>query len=43
VDILLGNPKKAKEKLGWESRTRFEDLVRIMMEADLDRVKRETK
>ncbi len=43
VDILLGNPKKAKEKLGWEPRTRFEDLVRIMMEADLDRVKRETK
>jgi GDPmannose 4,6-dehydratase len=43
VDILLGNPKKAKEKLGWEPRTRFEDLARIMMEADLERVSRETK
>lgn len=39
VDILVGNPKKAKEKLGWEPRTTFEKLVEIMMEADLRRVK----
>jgi len=38
VDILIGNPQKAKEKLGWEPKTKFEDLVRIMMEADLRRV-----
>lgn len=38
VDILVGNPKKAKEKLGWESKTKFEELVEIMMEADLKRI-----
>ncbi|MGC8735078.1 MAG: GDP-mannose 4,6-dehydratase [bacterium] len=37
------NPKKAKEKLGWKPRTKFEDLVRIMMEADLEMVSREIK
>ena len=41
VDILVGNYSKAKKKLGWEPRTKFEDLVRIMMEADLERVRRE--
>lgn len=39
VDILIGNPEKAKRKLGWYPRTKFEELVRIMMEADLNRVK----
>ncbi|MBA2849529.1 GDP-mannose 4,6-dehydratase [Thermosulfuriphilus ammonigenes] len=43
VDILIGNPKKAKEKLGWMPKTKFEDLVRIMVEADLNRVQRELK
>lgn len=38
VDILVENPKKAKEKLGWESKTKFEELVEIMMEADLKRI-----
>lgn len=41
VDILIGNPQKAKEKLGWQPKTTFEDLVRIMMEADLERVYKE--
>jgi len=41
VDILVGDYSKAKKKLGWEPRTKFEDLVRIMMEADLERVRRE--
>ena len=35
VDLLIGNPAKAKKKLGWEPKVRFEDLVRIMVEADL--------
>jgi len=39
VDILIGNPEKAKKKLGWAPKTKFEDLVNIMMEADLRRVK----
>ena len=43
VDILIGNPQKAKEKLGWEPKTKFEDLVRIMMEADLRRVSKEVE
>jgi GDPmannose 4,6-dehydratase len=35
VDLLIGNPALAKEKLGWEPKTRFKDLVRIMVDADL--------
>lgn len=34
VDILLGDYSKAKEKLGWEPKTKFKDLVKIMVEAD---------
>jgi len=39
VDILIGDYSKAKEKLGWEPKTKFDKLVEIMMEADLKRVK----
>jgi GDPmannose 4,6-dehydratase len=42
VDILIGNPKKASEKLGWRPKTAFSDLVRIMVEADLKRVRDNT-
>jgi len=35
VDLLIGNPAKAKEKLGWEPTTKFEGLVKIMVDADL--------
>jgi GDPmannose 4,6-dehydratase len=35
VDLLIGNPAKAKEKLGWEPKVRFAELVRIMVDADL--------
>jgi GDPmannose 4,6-dehydratase len=35
VDLLIGDPSKARSRLGWEPRTRFEDLVRRMVEADL--------
>jgi len=41
VDILVGDYSKAREKLGWSPKTKFEELVRIMTEADLERVKRE--
>ncbi|MFZ1728683.1 MAG: GDP-mannose 4,6-dehydratase [Bacteroidota bacterium] len=40
VDILIGDPSKAKAKLGWEPRVKFEELVRIMAAADLEKVKR---
>lgn len=36
VDLLLGNPAKAKEKLGWEPKTSFDELVKMMMRADLE-------
>jgi len=35
VDILIGDPSKAKQKLGWEPTVKFEELVTIMMDADL--------
>jgi len=35
VDRLLGNPAKAKAKLGWQPRVTFKELVRLMVEADL--------
>ncbi|WP_314591424.1 GDP-mannose 4,6-dehydratase [Paenibacillus terrigena] len=39
VDLLLGNPAKAKEKLGWEAETSLQQLIEMMVEADLARVK----
>jgi GDPmannose 4,6-dehydratase len=39
VDILLGDYSKAKGKLGWQPKTRFEDLVKIMVETDMLRIK----
>jgi GDPmannose 4,6-dehydratase len=36
VDLLVGDASKAKEKLDWEPKTKFEDLVRIMVDADLN-------
>ena len=35
VDLLVGDPSKAKCELGWEAKTSFEELVRIMVEAEL--------
>ena len=40
VDQLLGDPTKAKKQLGWEAKTSFEDIVKIMVRADLEKVKR---
>jgi len=36
VDLLIGDPAKAKVKLGWEPKVRFKELVKIMVEADLE-------
>ena len=41
VDLLIGDPSKAREKLGWESRTNLEELCRGMVHADITRVRRE--
>lgn len=35
VELLIGDPTKANEQLGWKPRTSFKELVRIMIEADL--------
>lgn len=37
VDLLIGNPAKAKDVLGWEPKTDLEELCRMMVEADLRR------
>jgi GDPmannose 4,6-dehydratase len=36
VDQLIGNPEKARAQLGWEPRTSFEELIRLMTRADLE-------
>ncbi|MDR3586006.1 MAG: GDP-mannose 4,6-dehydratase [Desulfosporosinus sp.] len=41
VEILLGNPAKAKEKLGWVPKTSLEELIKSMVDADLTRVRKE--
>lgn len=38
VDLLIGDPNKAKDKLGWEPKTKLEDLCQMMVEADLRRI-----
>jgi GDPmannose 4,6-dehydratase len=43
VDLLLGDPAKAKAKLGWEARTTLEEMIREMVEADLQRVRSQMK
>jgi len=35
VDALLGDARKAREELGWEPKTRFEQLVELMVDNDL--------
>jgi GDPmannose 4,6-dehydratase len=36
VEHLVADPAKAREQLGWEPTTSFEDLVRLMVDADLE-------
>lgn len=36
VDLLIGDPAKAKAKLGWEPKVKFEELVEIMVKAELE-------
>ena len=40
VEQLLGDPTKAREKLGWKPRVTFDDLVKDMMVADIELMKR---
>ncbi len=43
VDLLIGNPAKAKQKLGWEPSTSFETLVTMMVDGDLELVARQQR
>ncbi len=36
VDLLIGDPAKAKRELGWEPKVRFKELVQIMVDADVE-------
>jgi len=40
VDLLIGDPTKAKNDLGWESKTTLEELCAMMVKADLQRVEK---
>jgi len=40
VELLIGNPAKAKEKLGWAPKTTFRDLAKMMANADFEKVKK---
>ena len=41
VETLLGDPSKARRQLGWHARTDFNELVREMMQADLQLARRD--
>jgi len=41
VDLLVGDPAKARTKLGWTPEVSFEQLVTMMVESDVDQIKRE--
>lgn len=43
VDLLIGDPTKAKEKLSWEPRTKFKELVNIMVDFDLENESKQNK
>ncbi|MDD8018491.1 MAG: GDP-mannose 4,6-dehydratase [Bacteroidota bacterium] len=40
VDLLIGDPTKAKQRLGWEAKTKFSDLARLMAQADYALIKK---
>jgi GDPmannose 4,6-dehydratase len=43
VDLLIGDPAKAGRQLGWSPKVRFTELVKIMVDHDLDLAKRESQ
>ncbi len=43
VDLLIGNPEKAKKELGWQPSVTFEELVTLMVEKDLEFESKSTK
>jgi GDPmannose 4,6-dehydratase len=43
VELLIGDPAKARKQLGWEPKVRFKELIKIMVEHDLGLAKRESQ
>lgn len=43
VDLLIGDPSKARQKLGWEPKTKFVDLTKLMVDADIELLRRHQK
>jgi len=43
VDLLIGDPAKARKQLGWEPKVRFKELVKIMVDADLKLAEHEAR
>jgi GDPmannose 4,6-dehydratase len=43
IELLLGNPTKALKKLGWKPEVSFEELIKMMVDADLERVENDIK
>jgi GDPmannose 4,6-dehydratase len=41
VELLIGDPAKAKKQLGWEPKVKFKELVKIMIDHDLELAKQE--
>jgi GDPmannose 4,6-dehydratase len=41
VDALLADPSKARQQLGWEHQTGFAELVRLMVDAEVDAIERQ--
>ena len=41
IDALLGDPSKARQRLGWHHKVSFDELVREMVDADLKEMRRE--
>src|SRR6266540_2714188 len=39
VDLLIGDPSKARRQLGWEAKTKFKELVKLMVDEDVRRLK----
>jgi len=40
VDLLIGDPSKAKEELGWEPEVKFKELVQLMVQSDLKAIEK---
>jgi GDPmannose 4,6-dehydratase len=41
VDVLIGNPAKARTRLGWNSKTPLDEMIHMMVDADIRRVEQE--